>query len=266
MNGNPLDPRHRQRRFGDPDLTRRILARTSGSACGRAEELLGARWDGALAAGDRELLGAHLERCAACRELALILDRLQPLLPGLAEREPGPAFTARVLARTVGSQPVEDPRQLAADGSLAPGGPSSGSRRGRSGPLERAALALQERLRRAWQRPRFALEAAWTVAALAALLVWGPLAPRGVPEQASVLVRAGAGTVPELVTAVETLGAAALATGREKLVPLYQRAEDEIENAVVLVRSWWSLARRLASTDDDQRPAAAAEQRPPAPR
>jgi len=39
-------------RFDDPDLTRRILARTSGPACGRAETLLASRLDGALAADD----------------------------------------------------------------------------------------------------------------------------------------------------------------------------------------------------------------------
>ena len=46
MTGNPFDSRDRQRRFDDPDLTRRILDQTSGGACGRAEALIGSRWDG----------------------------------------------------------------------------------------------------------------------------------------------------------------------------------------------------------------------------
>ena len=62
MKDNPFDPRARQRRFGDPDLTRRILEQTSGSACARAEELLAGRWDGDPDPVAAELLAAHLDR------------------------------------------------------------------------------------------------------------------------------------------------------------------------------------------------------------
>ncbi len=261
MNGNPFDPRDRTRRFRDPDLTRRILERTSGRACDRAGQLLGARWDGALDAAETELLDTHLERCAGCRELALILDRLQPLLPGLAEREPGPAFTARVLARTAGSQPVPEaagPR---------PATPRRPEMAPRPGLLERVALAATDRARRAWQRPRFALEAAWTVATLLALLVWGPLAPDGVPERADRMVRAGAGAVPELVVAVERLGEGALQQGQDELLPLVRRTERRAQEVITLVRSWWRLASELMS--EERRGGAAArearDQESPAP-
>jgi hypothetical protein len=247
MRRNPFDPHDRQRRFEDRDLTRRILDRTSGRACNGAERLLGARWDGELAAADAALLADHLEHCAGCRELALILDRLQPLLPGLAEREPGPAFTARVLARTTGAQPVPDR-------SPATSVPAHGRRRG-----------LRARLAGVLQRPRIALETAWVAASLAALLIWGPLAPRQVPEQANDLVRAGAGTVPELVTAIGTAGDEVLTWGREVARPLWQRTEQRIDRAAAVVRNWWIIAQELAR-DDDEAAAGAEQPGEPAPR
>ncbi|MBD3235923.1 MAG: hypothetical protein GF330_04405 [Candidatus Eisenbacteria bacterium] len=81
-------------------LTREILARTSGTACQRAAELLPDHADGALGALDRELLAAHLSTCRSCRARALLLARLGEILPQLAEIEPDRAFAAEVLART----------------------------------------------------------------------------------------------------------------------------------------------------------------------
>jgi hypothetical protein len=201
------DPQRWQKRFDDRELTRRILDRTSGRACGRAELLLGSRWDAEPERTDGELLAAHLDDCAACREMATILDRLQPLLPGLAEREPGPAFTARVLARTSAAQPVPG---AAASGRLA-------------GLLQR----LGERARRAWDRPRFALEAAWTAAALLALLVWSPLAPGAAADQATQIVQAGATATPELLVRVDQLADSALLAGREIRGPYAGRIERQ---------------------------------------
>jgi hypothetical protein len=251
VTGNPFDSHDRRRRFDDPDLTRRILDQTSGRACGRAEELLGGRWDGMLAAGDQELLMGHLDRCPACRELSLILDRLQPALPGLAEREPGPAFTARVLARTSRRQPVPNTRY--------------------PGRLERLAERLEHGLRRLWQRPRFALEAAWTAATLAALLVWGPLAPADAPDQAANLVRSGSAAVPELVTRVQQLKDSALLVGREVFGPRLDRLEQRVSRLTAraehLRTEGLALWRSLTGDDgpddqtdqnrrDDQRPPA----------
>jgi len=214
MNGNPFDPRRRQQRFGDPELTRRILDRTTGSACGRAETLLGGRWDQDLATIDDALLQEHLARCPACRRLAAVLADLRPLLAALAEREPGPTFTASVLAATTG---------LAGSASAA---------RAATAPLrdyERWALRLQDAVRRAWQRPRFALEAAWTAAALASLLVLSPLAPPQAPEQLSRAVQAGAHAVPELVQAAERHTTAAITAGRRLIAPPVAWIQDRIE-------------------------------------
>ena len=227
-------------RFHDSDFTRRILDRTSGGACGRAEDLLGSRWDATLAPLDDELLAGHLERCTACREVALILDRLQPMLPGLAEREPGPAFTARVLARTSRLQPVP--------GLL------------HTKLLDRLAGHLQDRIREAWQRPRLALEAAWVAAVLTALLVWSPLAPNAAPEQATQVVRAGAGAPSELIEQVEDFTRAALVAGREVLGPRAVRLETEVGEfftdlrgrILTLKQEGRVLWDRL--TDDDEQP------------
>jgi hypothetical protein len=207
VSGKPHEPHGWQKRFDDVDLTRRILDRTSGRACGRAEDLLGARWDADNEPLDRELLDGHLAGCAACRELDTILDRLQPLLPGLAEREPGPAFTARVLAQTSRVRPV-------------PSLPAPGR-------FDRLVQRATTRLRGVWNRPRFALEAAWTAAALTALLVWSPLAPSAAQEQVTGVARAGAGAAPELVARIEMLAESAVLAGREILGPHAERVERE---------------------------------------
>lgn len=238
--GNSFDDRDRLRRFDNPDLTRRILDQTSGGACTRAEDLLGSRWDASPDPLDDELLAGHLERCAACRELALILDRLQPLMPGLAEREPGPAFTARVLARTIRQQPVPAIKRPAL--------------------LHRLAGHIQDRLVEAWQRPRIALEAAWVAAALTALLVWSPLAPSAAPDQALETVRAGAGAPRGLIEKVEDLSQAAVMAGREILGPRAERLESEAGKLFAdlrlrvqtLKQEGQGLWERL--TDDDTQP------------
>ena len=192
MNGNPFDPRDRKRRFENPDFTRRILDSTSGSACGRAEDLLGARWDGEIAPMDVELLTAHLEHCVACRQLDVVLDRLQPVMPGMAEREPGPDFTAAVMART-SRRPVRTEVQL--------------------GWIERTAFRVHGGLMKLWNRPRFALEAAWTVATVASLILWSPLAPENAGDKTTDVVKAGGNVVPELVQQANRLVKAAPAVG-----------------------------------------------------
>ena len=235
MNGNPFDPRDRQRRFENPDLTRRILDRTSGRACARAEELLGARWDGDLDPADAELLAAHLEHCAGCRETALILDRLQPLMPGLAEREPGPAFTTRVLART--------------SGAAAPA---------RAGlpVLDRVAMAVWDHLLQLWNRPRFALEAAWIAATLSTLLIWSPLAPSGAADRASNVAQAGLGLAPAVVQQLEQLGDDAWAGLKIRLAPVGERLETTYEAAAGAVRqrftSWQARLSGENTTESTQ--------------
>ena len=109
--------------------------------------LLGAAFDEPLAAPDRTLVAGHLEACAACRAVAAALDEAATALPELAEVDPGPAFTARVLAAT--------------------------SRR-------RAGGRFADRWRAAWAalvgRPRFALEAAYALTLVLVLAGGNPLA------------------------------------------------------------------------------------------
>ncbi|MDY0110967.1 MAG: zf-HC2 domain-containing protein [Candidatus Krumholzibacteria bacterium] len=245
MKNNPFDPRRRQRRFGDPDLTRRILDQTSGPACARAEQLLGGRWDGELERVDAELLAAHLARCGDCRALAAALERLQPLLPLLAEREPGPAFTAAVLAATsrrqaaTGREPLTQiaPRpRLATAASLTL--------------LEHWAGRLQRSVRRAWERPRFALEAAWAAAAVATLLLFSPMAPAGAPARAPAqvgqAVQAGVDIVPELVARIHGLAVVVQSEGRGRLAPAVAR----VRSLAGEVRRYLTLASAVLRADE----------------
>lgn len=179
MKHNPFDDADRSRRFQDEDLTRRILDRTSGNACERAEALLGSRWDAPLDAVEQGLLDGHLAHCAACRELALVLDGLQPRLPALAAREPGPEFTVAVMTRTVGVE---------------------GARPAPTPWLERLYGRLGDWVDGLWQRPRFALEAAWTATAILALVLWSPLGgDRDPGRTASAVVTAGTGVAPRVI-------------------------------------------------------------------
>ena len=82
------------------DLTDAILARTSGPACPRAEEQLCDLVSGALAAGEAQLVRAHLEHCRRCQALAVTLRWLLPELREMGEVRPDAAFTADVLRAT----------------------------------------------------------------------------------------------------------------------------------------------------------------------
>lgn len=88
--------------FAHPDdsLTRAILARTSGAPCARLRELACDLVDGAMAPDLQAMALGHLEHCAGCAALVAALREASALLPDLAERDPGPAFTARVMATT----------------------------------------------------------------------------------------------------------------------------------------------------------------------
>lgn len=93
-NAGPLEPLEAE------EMVASVLRRTAGQACGRAEAELPDLIDGSLAEGDRALVEAHLQHCRACAELAEALRRARAVLPLLADLDPGPAFTAAVLART----------------------------------------------------------------------------------------------------------------------------------------------------------------------
>ncbi len=157
-----------------PDLTAQILARTSGSACGRAEELLGDLVEGDLPADDAHLVRSHLEHCQQCAALERTLTWLVPLLPDMGRVEAGPAFTGDVLRATTRRY---IPRS-----------------------------AWRGRLRDWWQgvlaRPRFALEAAYVATMLLVLLCGTPISPfREASSRALQVVQAG----PAQVTATLSL-------------------------------------------------------------
>ena len=91
------------RRRRNEDFVKNVLQRTSGSACERALNLLPELSDHQLEDLDRQLVQAHLEHCEGCRQVAVALGWLGSLLPDMAILEPGPDFTAAVLAGTTGA-------------------------------------------------------------------------------------------------------------------------------------------------------------------
>ena len=160
-----------------PDLTAAVLARTSGSACGRAGDLLAAFADGAPDLGDAQLLHAHLERCPACHDLAATFAWLTPELRGMAEVAPDPAFLADVLAATA---------RLRAS-SLA-----RARRQARfAGRIEAVAGLAGVWWRRQLERPRFALEFAYVATMILLALCATPVSPlRSAPQKALAVVEA----------------------------------------------------------------------------
>ena len=208
-----------------------VLASTSGSPCGRAEDLLCGWLDGELDGADRELMAAHLETCSGCHALAAAMTRLAAELPRLAEMRPDPDFVDAVL---------------------------------------RAPLPVRVRLRRWWavawpswvRRPRFASEAAF-VGTLALVLVFAtpgsPLA--AVPNQALGLARtdprpriearleAPVAAIEESFTTHvgQPLGAR-YARGAAKVGAWSEAAADRGRALVADARSWIGTSRdRLAS-------------------
>jgi hypothetical protein len=160
-----------------PDLTAAVLARTSGSACGRAGGLLAAFADGAPDLGDAQLLHAHLDRCPDCRALAATLAWLTPELRGMAEVAPDSAFLADVLTATARL------RESAA---------ARARRRARfAGRVETVAGVAGAWWRRQLERPRFALEFAYVATMILLALCATPVSPlRSAPQKALAVVEA----------------------------------------------------------------------------
>ncbi len=157
------------------DLTAGILARTSGSACDRAHELLGDESDGALSELDRELLRSHLGHCCDCEALAAAMAWSGDLLPTMAEVDPDPAFLADVMRVT--------------------------------SELENAAAPdpLRERLAEWWQRlyrrPRISLELAYLGTMLLILLFALPFSPgKNAPSRALDAIGNGTNAVSASLT------------------------------------------------------------------
>ena len=195
-----------------PDLCGSILARTSGSACDRAQPLLCARLDGELDALDAQLLVGHVRGCAECATLGRVLERMAQELPLLAHADPGPWFVERVLART--------------------------SRRPRREPW---AVRLGAAVSRWLERPRVALEGAFLATALIVIPLLAPSSPvSDLPERVAELPR-------EIVPVHRrALGYVRSAVGDLQLV-----VEDSLATApdwTSPVRTAWSEIRERVGT------------------
>ncbi len=156
------------------DLTGAILARTSGPTCPRAEERLCDLVSGALAAGEAQLVRAHLEHCRRCQALVVTLRWLLPELREMGELQPDPAFTAEVLRATA-------PLRRRVE--------------------RRAAWRAHRRGLAAWWRrqllrPRFALEVAYMATVLIVALFGTPISPlQGSAPRALAVVQATPGSL-----------------------------------------------------------------------
>jgi hypothetical protein len=201
-----------------------VLDRTAGKACARAAGQLDDLLDGRLTGLDRQLVQSHLAHCGPCRELAVTLGWLTPLLPAMAVVEPGPAFLAGVLARTSGAQRAR----------VAVGRPTG-------------AAGLMDRLGCWWEgrilRPGFAAQVAYAATVVLVLLTAVPGAPlRGVPEQALHLVTAGPQVTPLIGGALDRANAWVAVGTSNRL----NAGREHVE------RSWdrvgQDLARRQTST------------------
>jgi len=212
--GNRNDKRERNERF-----VRDVLNRTSGSACDRACQQLSDLMDGSLTGMDRQLVQAHLEHCDPCRTLAVTLGWLEPLLPQMAEIDPGPAFTARVLERTTGRDRIEDSATAVPTG----------------------AAGLMDRVGRWWDRqilrPGFAAQVAYAATVILVLLTAVPGAPfKEAPGKALQFVQAGP-TVPMVFKPamdqasgwVEGQTSEVVTTARTNVNRRWQKTESSLE-------------------------------------
>ncbi len=208
------DKRHLPKVDADK-FTNGVLGRTTGSACNRATEQLGDLMGDRLTGTDRQLVQAHLEHCGDCRQLAVTVGWLNPLLPRMAEIDPGPEFLAGVLTRTTqAASPVEyfeHPRGMA---------------------------GLMDRLGRWWEqqilRPQFAMQAAYVATVLLVLVFATPISPlRNVPGQALQVVSAGPQAAPYIGPAMikasdwmEQGTAHAVTAGRSRASNRWQRFDQ----------------------------------------
>ncbi len=205
---------NRKNRQQNEKFVRGVLSRTSGSPCQRACEQLPDLAGGNLVDLDRQLVQAHLEHCPGCRSVAVVLGWMQPMLPEMAELDPGPDFTRRVISRTTGAvHPLE---RAARQGETV-------------GPL-----ALVDRLGRWWQkqlfRPRFAMEVAYVATVLLVLLTSAPGAPlAGKAHRTGEMIQAGPRALP-FVGSYLVLGQEKIATYSTAKEKRFLAQWQEIQN------------------------------------
>ena len=193
----------------DPEaLTQAILARTSGAPCRRVHTLACDFVDGGLDGVQADLLRGHLAGCAECSALVRALAESGRLLPALAEADPGPWFTQRVLGST-SRRPVA------------------------RGPDARAAW------RRLLHRPRIALEAAYLGAAAGVMGLYAPVPWHSLVPAAQVWTVPLHGPAQRLTGAVVRAEQHTAASLRRTFLPLRETSPAGLwRRAVAKVRGW----------------------------
>ncbi len=214
---------------GHEALTRAILARTSGNACGSARERLCDFVDGTLAPFDRSLVDGHLAHCAACADLAEALIESTAVLPSFATLAPPTSVVFDVLRAT----------------SRRPSEPGLGER-------------LSAWLGRMAARPRFSLEVAYVLTVLLLVVLGNPVAAfkdasvRVEPRVAAVASAAGRPIAKARAAGEEMLASAGrairpkaeavgtLAQGRLMLWQFWQTYVDAPARAALLQLHEWA--------------------------
>ncbi|HEX9008758.1 MAG TPA: zf-HC2 domain-containing protein, partial [Holophagaceae bacterium] len=193
----------------DPEaLTQAILARTSGAPCRRARALACDFVDGGLDGAQADLLRGHLAHCTACSALVRILAESGKLLPALAEADPGPWFTQRVLRSTS--------RRPAARGTDA-----------------------RTAWRRLLHRPRIALEAAYLGAVAGMMGLYAPVPWHRLVPPAQVWTAPLQGPAQRLTRVVVRTERHTAAALRRTFLPLRETAPAGLwRRAVAKVRGW----------------------------
>jgi hypothetical protein len=213
---------------GHEALTRAILAKTSGHACGSARERLCGFVDNTLAPFDRSLVDGHLAHCHACAGLAEALAESTAVLPSFATLAPRRSVVFDVL-RATSRRPVE---------------PGLGER-------------LSAWLGRVAARPRFSLEIAYVLTVLLLVVLGNPVdafrdaSVRVEPRVAAVASAVGRPIARARAAGEETLtsvgrairpkadAVGTIAQGRAMLSQLWQTYVDAPMRTVVLqVREW----------------------------
>jgi len=219
----PLDP------GASAELTRAILARTSGDPCQRLQGLACDFVDGALEPGQANLVRLHLGHCGACSALVEALASLQADLPAMAEVDPGPWFTQAVL-RATRHQP---------------------SRRGAD---------LRGLWWRLMHRPRIALEAAYLGAAAGLMGIYLPLPTPRVPALVQPLGDSALRVAGQVAQAERRTSASLQRSLRPIVTP---RSAPSAEASLWQRLSSWTKARLQVFRKAPVPPASPEAQKPP---
>lgn len=184
------------------DLTRAILARTSGSPCLRLQDLACAFVDGELDAGQHDLAQSHLEHCEACSALVAALVECQATLPQLVEVNPGPWLTQRVLRATVHQPP---PR-----------------------------FDLNHAWQRLMHRPRIALEAAYLGAAASLMGIYLPIPTPTFASRVPALVQPLSASAHRVVDQMVQVERRTTTSVQQRVAPM-----ETLQQAPSTVRRLW---------------------------